>query len=1004
MIGKVCRTPAGGGSAQGNVRYILGYALGAKEDAVQARTDFHAAMEEADLRPDFGVGNVWHPAAGKGIRPSAIYAHAVTALSTADLEMSATASANPRVREQTVHLVFSLQQSVERSDEEMISGVRETLDRYGVGHHQYVIALHRDTADTHAHVALSAVDPKTYRAMDRWHIQERLHRAMRETEVSRGWEHDHGFYVVRDAGLETQRIEKASWRDRELWERDRDDRRLERLEIKKQYLDESFAEKADKTIAPRLQMTLDTLRERGERVDFGELHLTAARYGARLEIEEIADVVKGEDQPRSRKIVLVSNTPEHEGERVDLSTVLRDDLADLNAYRTSAEAEADLIAAIEADPNLPARRIGAEKSTFDRNDYVRYLDDRLSDVATVESLADFVERRANVRVVSADTRTPLYAYEPQALIEDRLAETARTLANAKDARFDSKHLDKAVAKVERDLNGRLSDEQRAILSHLDRRMLVAEGDPGTGKTFALRVAKEYADIQHREIVGLATSNAASRTLESESGIKCYNNAKGIKLEQLGEQVIPENGFVILEEAGMDDSKTAENLLRTCKERNATAIVIGDTKQLQPILAGQALRILRSESREAATYETLTGILRQRNDWHREVVHDLADGLRAIQTTGSVDESKVRKAIETIEQHGAFEPSENLETMIDAAARSYVIDRKMGIEAVYMAASKETQRYANEAIRERLGLAGIGVVHVTRYGRRTFAVGDTVVLRENHSRLRIVNGDTATVQKATPTYLDLHLQDGRQIRIWTARYDAVDFGYVQTYHASQGKSVERSVMLLDRAASAELFFVGVSRSKESLQILYAQDSFESTSDIADHVASRSSLKTTSQNFEELLSRPDLTRQKMIEDILASDNHPLRQKYDLIEEEKRDRRDEQVRSLHARYAERRRDISCNGDLSLEQRLNAGKEMERDHRRDVRAVIEAYKPVQFGRFVHDEVQARQAAREIEQREAKRSREQARGRDLPRERIQLDNITHTREREREIEHGIER
>lgn len=342
----------------------------------------------------------------------------------------------------------------------------------------------------------------------------------------------------------------------------------------------------------------------------------------------------------------------------------------------------------------------------------------------MERLASHVERYADLRIVSADTHTPLYAYAPQAAIEDRLAEHARILAHTSDAGFDRRALDAAIAIVERELGSKLSDEQRALVERLDRGLVVGEGDPGTGKTVAMRVAKDYADRTGREIVGLTISQAATRRLQSETGIACYNTSKGLMLEKVGEQTIPKNGIVVLDEAGMNDSRTAEALLRICRERNATAVVIGDTKQLQPILAGQSLRIVRRESADAGTYSTLTGIQRQRNDWHRESVKDLADGLRAIGTTGEIDADKVRAAVERLDAHGVLAKSNDVRTMIETVADDYVMDAAIlrgfktdvADDVVYMAASKEMQRYCNEAIREKLGLAGKGAECSTRTAR------------------------------------------------------------------------------------------------------------------------------------------------------------------------------------------------------------------------------------------------------------------------------------------------
>ena len=90
---------------------------------------------------------------------------------------------------------------------------------------------------------------------------------------------------------------------------------------------------------------------------------------------------------------------------------------------------------------------------------------------------------------------------------------------------------------------------------------------------------------------------------------------------------------------------------------------------------------------------------------------------------------------------------------------------------------------------------------------------------------MVNGDRAEVIGLRGSALEVQMEDGRKVTLNTKVYDALDHGYCISVHSSQGASVEKSTLILDRASSAELFFVGASRSKGSLDIMYSQESFE-----------------------------------------------------------------------------------------------------------------------------------------------------------------------------------
>ena len=973
MIGKICKAP-GNSSARSAVRYILGYALSDGLDAEKSRENYHSLMEVAALRSDFGVGQLWKPTVGDGKRPSAIYVSGVTSLATADIEMSGTASANPRVKDAVMHMVFSLSPKVERTDEEFVAGIRETLDRLGVSHFQHAVVIHRDCDHIHAHVALGTVDPQTYKALDRTWLYERVDKAMRETEVARGWEHDHGLVVVRDAGQASQRIEKSTAKERKLWAEERgagyDRQRADELEKRRfqvyENLEKTFDRYVKATVVPRLRQIVDRSRELGESPTWTEIHKKASEFGVRIEeSQDLADSLPSYDRLVLREVRRDKDGSRIEGEAglVRLADVVDSrEWRGLDEYRSMEEAEQDFTHEVESDPSLITKNITQETSTFDRDDLVRYVSDRISDVGEVERLVDLVIAKDDtLQIVGVDGPLHIYSTKEMVSVESKLAEHARVLA-ARNVAFDPIAFDKAILEVEKDLGkgAKLSNEQRQMVSHFDRGLSVAEGDPGTGKSVSMRVAQKYSKLMGKEIVALTTSQAAAMRLQSETGIKTYNTAKGALLEELGDQVVPTGGTLIIEEAAMVNSASTERLLNLARSRSCSVICIGDTKQLQPIEAGQSMRITREAARDAGTFTTLIGIQRQRNVWHREAVSTIADGLRAVETTGKVDAAKISEAIESLEKNDVFEEHDDLASMIGAAARDYCIDRAAGVEAVYMAASNETRRYANEAIRERLGLAGTGVEIETQFGPREIATGDLLVLRQNDSKLGVVNGDRVTVDRVDESgRIHAIKADGKKLVI-PRRYDAVDHGYVISYHASQGASVERGVLLLDKAASAELFFVGLSRSKGSVKALYHRGSFENVEEIAEHVASRSTLKTTSRTFSE---REERDRKTSV--LPSSEIHPLRPAYEKIEAAKRERRDEAMRALHEKYAVIRKDMGIDGTLA--ERLTKSKDIEKQRRRDAAKIVKDFAPVQFGRFCSDEKARESEVKKIQQEQTK-------------------------------------
>ncbi|HUZ49194.1 MAG TPA: relaxase/mobilization nuclease domain-containing protein, partial [Candidatus Dormibacteraeota bacterium] len=177
MNAKICAGPkTGAGSARGAVRYALGYSLGSHEHDLAATPEerkeaFHALLAAASERDDFGVGVVFSPAQGRGVRPSSVYAKNVAALATADIEMDALAAiaTSRNVRESAIHFVFSVnpEESKTTSDEQIIRAAEMAIANVGLGSHAQVYSVHRDTPHAHVHVVAAAVNVHDLKVWER---------------------------------------------------------------------------------------------------------------------------------------------------------------------------------------------------------------------------------------------------------------------------------------------------------------------------------------------------------------------------------------------------------------------------------------------------------------------------------------------------------------------------------------------------------------------------------------------------------------------------------------------------------------------------------------------------------------------------------------------------------------------------------------------------------------------------------------------------------------------
>lgn len=137
-------------------------------------------------------------------------------LKTAPHEMRAVASRNGRQKNPVYHYILSWPEAERPAPDEIFAAARHTLKGLGMLDHQYIVAIHANTDNIHAHVEVNRVHPRTFKAARLAWAHATLHQAAREAELMFGWQHDKGIYEVVETNGQKHVVRSTEYIDPDL--------------------------------------------------------------------------------------------------------------------------------------------------------------------------------------------------------------------------------------------------------------------------------------------------------------------------------------------------------------------------------------------------------------------------------------------------------------------------------------------------------------------------------------------------------------------------------------------------------------------------------------------------------------------------------------------------------------------------------------------------------------------------------------------------------------------
>ena len=457
-----------------------------------------------------------------------------------------------------------------------------------------------------------------------------------------------------------------------------------------------------------------------------------------------------------------------------------------------------------------------QASTFKQEDIYRHAAVAAQGVLNVKELRGYVSvlmKNDQLVVLSKDEQgVPRFTTKEILHIEQGIANTAITRSTETKHHVPQSTVNQAISS-----RPTITDEQRFALDFLTRGsggIACVQGIAGSGKSYLMDACREVLEKSNLTVRGCALSGKAAQGLQD--GSKIQSQTLHSLLDQLdkGKLVLSNKDVVVLDEAGMVGSRQFASLMRYVGLQGAKLIAIGDTRQLQPIDAGGAFRILTSHTKHVE----LKDIFRQRSESDRQVVRDLAEG-------------NAESALSSMDERGLIKDAVDVQTTMKLLVKDWSEDGLAIHQKLILAGTKSEARTLNNLVRDALSkVSKIGVVNteveVSSGGYRQFAEGDRLLFTRNNIAMGVKNGTLGTLTRISlnrqgECEMTVRTDDGLNVQFSPTSndgYNHIEHGYAISVHKAQGATVSRSYLLAsDIMGDREWAYVGASRAKDTTHL-------------------------------------------------------------------------------------------------------------------------------------------------------------------------------------------
>ena len=359
------------------------------------------------------------------------------------------------------------------------------------------------------------------------------------------------------------------------------------------------------------------------------------------------------------------------------------------------------------------------------------------------------------------------------------------------------------------------------------------GPAGAGKTTMLAKANLNLLFQGRQAFGVAPTAAAAEVLATETRMRADTLDKLLTEHShpsrppLPEYDLRARTTVIVDEAATASTPKLAQLARLADQHDWRIILVGDPRQFTAVGRGGMFAHLVDSHRAVE----LDRVHRFGHSWERQA----SLGLRIGDPAALIEYDRRGRL------HGGT--LDQMETDIIAAWQDA---RSRGDTVALMANNTETVSRLNQLAQQTRIVAGEldPTGRRLRAGQEWLLVGDEVVTRRNNRTLRTDHG-LMVKNRDHWIITDIHRDRSVTIagRTGTIRLpvdyvtEDLDLGYAQTSHATQGRTVDTALLLVDSPTDSRGVYTPMTRGREANHAYIVTEDNQTSHDVLTQALAR-----------------------------------------------------------------------------------------------------------------------------------------------------------------------